>query len=733
MIAEVIADVAHSEIDRVFDYSFTDENVKIGSRVEVPFGYGTKEGFVIDIKQTTDVPAGKLKSIKKVLDDFPVINDECLELAKFVKNNYHVPFAAALRLFIPSELRGGRVKERFVSFIRLSENFTKEEILSSLRKGSTAQEGIINRLSEEKFCKKSILSEDFGSAAINALKQKGFIEEYQEKAGRTPYKELSGFSKDVTLSPEQTNAIKSITETDKTVTLLFGVTGSGKTEVYLRLINETLKHGRTAIMLVPEIALTPQMLGQLRARFEGSVSILHSGLSAGERYDEWLRLRTGEARIAIGARSAIFAPLCNVGLIIIDEEHDSSYEAETSPRYKTVEIAVKRAEIDGAKVVLGSATPSIESYDNALSGKYNLAVMKNRINGKNLPEFIVADMRKEIKRGNAGIFSADLKDGLKECLEKGEQAIIFYNRRGYSRQVICRDCGYVAKCENCDISLNYHKDYNLLKCHYCGSTYKMLTACPECGSINLNYSGAGTQKIVSELQNLFPSARILRMDNDTTRTKDGHFQILKDFSDRKADFLVGTQMVAKGHDFPAVTLVGILDADMSLYFSDYRSGERTFQLITQVAGRSGRADKKGKVVLQTYNPDNAVLMSAIHYDYNGFFERENAVRKATGFPPYALIIRIMIESENDENALDLLKNIFVKVSKIYDKYRDNFLFFNKMKSPVKRIKNKFRYQILMRLAGDDIKSIRDGIYAAVSEEKSLKALCYVEENPSNLY
>ncbi len=732
MIAEVIVDVAHSEIDRVFDYSFTDENVKIGCRVEVPFGYGTKEGFVIDIKQTTDVPAGKLKSVKKVLDDFPVINDECLELAKFVKNNYHVPFAAALRLFIPSELRGGRVKERFVSFIRLSGNFTKEEILSSLRKGSTAQEGIINRLSEENFCKKSILSEEFGAAVITALKQKGFIEEYQEKAGRTPYKELSGFSKNVTLSDEQTAAIKSITETNKIVTLLFGVTGSGKTEVYLRLINETLKKGRTAIMLVPEIALTPQMLGQLRARFEGSVSILHSGLSAGERYDEWLRLKTGEARIAIGARSAIFAPLSNVGLIIVDEEHDSSYEAETSPRYKTVEIAVKRAEIDGAKVVLGSATPSIESYDNALSGKYNLAVMKNRINGKNLPEFIVADMRKEIRRGNAGIFSADLKDGLKECLEKGEQAIIFYNRRGYSRQVICRDCGYVAKCENCDISLNYHKDYNLLKCHYCGATYKMLTACPECGSINLSYSGAGTQKIVSELQNLFPSARILRMDNDTTRTKDGHFRILKDFSDRKADFLVGTQMVAKGHDFPAVTLVGILDADMSLYFSDYRSGERTFQLITQVAGRSGRADKKGKVVLQTYNPDNAVLTSAIHYDYNGFFERENAVRKATGFPPYALIVRIMIESENDENALDSLKNIFVKVSEIYDKYRDNFLFFNKMKSPVKRIKNKFRYQILMRLAGD-VKPVRDEIYAVVNEEKSLKALCYVEENPSNLY
>ena len=732
MFAEVIVDVAHSETDKIFDYRFDVDGVKVGCRVEVPFGYQKKEGFVIGIKDHTDLPDNKVKDIIRLLDDFPAINDECLSLAKYVKSTYHVPFASALRLFIPAELRGGRVKEKTVGMLSLNDAFALEQMISSLRKGSDAQENAIKRLFELKTCRKSTMNEEFGASAIKSLLNKGYFVETTEKVGRVPYRELNAFNKNVKLTFEQENAVNKVLSTEKEVTLLFGVTGSGKTEVYLRLINETLKSGRTAIMLVPEIALTPQMLGQLRARFGDSVSILHSGLSAGERYDEWLKLKTGEAKIAIGARSAVFAPLENVGLIIVDEEHDSSYEAETSPRYKTIEIAIKRAELSGAKVVLGSATPSIESYDKALSGEYELAVMKNRINGKQLPEFVVADMRKEVRRGNASVFSADLRESLGECLKKGEQAIVFYNRRGYSRQVICRDCGYVAKCKNCDISLNYHKDYDILKCHYCGAAYKMPRACPECGSLKLSYNGAGTQKIVSELNELFPEARILRMDNDTTQTKDGHFKILKDFSDHKADFLVGTQMVAKGHDFPSVTLVGILDADMSLYFSDYRSGERTFQLITQVAGRSGRAEKKGKVVLQTYNPDNDVLSAAIDYDYMRFFEREKAIRKSTGFPPYALIVRVMIESENDETALNALKDVYVKTSKIYDENRDNFLFFNKMKSPVKRIKNKFRYQILMRLTGD-YENIRNEIYEAAESVKSQKVLCYVEENPSNLY
>ena len=732
MIAEVIVDIAHGEVDRVFDYKMPDISLELGFRVEVPFGRQKTEGFIIGVKDKSDLPEEKLKEIIRPLDEFPALSCECLRLAEFLKRKYHVPFALALRQFIPAELRGGRVKQKVISFVSLTEGISPLDMVASLRKGSTAQANAIGYLHTEGRALLSEINEKFGNSAIKALKEKGFITVFTEKASRVPYRELDAFSKDVELSSEQSSAIETVEKTGKTVTLLHGVTGSGKTEVYLRLINSTLKNGKTAIMLVPEIALTPQMLGQLRARFGDNVSIIHSGLSAGERYDEWLRLRTGEAKIAIGARSAIFAPLENLGLIIIDEEHDGSYEAETSPRYKTLDVATERAKLSGAKIVIGSATPSIDSYDKALSGEYALAKMNTRINGKNLPEFIVADMRGEVRRGNHSVFSSDLKEELKRCVEEDNQAIIFFNRRGYSQQVICRDCGYVARCENCDVTLNYHRDTGVLKCHYCGSAYKMLSACPECGSVNLSYSGAGTQRIVAELKQLFPNEEILRMDNDTTRNKEGHFKILKEFSDKKARFLVGTQMVAKGHDFPSVTLVGILDADMSLYFSDYRSTERTFQLLTQVAGRSGRANKKGKVVLQTYNPDNVTLQQAIAYDYEGFFQRERAMRKATGFPPYALVLRVMIESEDDGEAIDTLKAVFEKLKNIYNKNQDNFLFFNKMRSPVKKINNKYRYQVLMRLTCE-YENVKDEIYQNSLAEKTAKVLVYVEENPSNLY
>lgn len=730
MIAKVIVDVAHSEVDRVFDYISID-GVNEGDRVLVPFGRQTIEGFVVGFSSASDLPYEKLKAIVKRLDDFSALSEETLKLAEFLRDTYHVPFALALRQFIPSELRGGKVKEKTVLIVTLSD-IPIEEMISSLKKSATAQIGIIETLAKTKRTGYTELSEKFGSSAIRTLEKRGFLTVTEEKSGRTPYTSLENSAKDVKLTPEQARAVYGIENTDKRTSLLFGVTGSGKTEVYLTLISDTLKKGKTAIMLVPEISLTPQMLRQLRARFQGEVSILHSKLSAGEKFDEWLRLKRGEAKIAIGARSAIFAPLDNLGLIVIDEEHDGSYEAENSPRYKTIEVAEERARLSGAKIVLGSATPSVESYDKAIGGEYYLAEMKTRINGKNLPEFIVADMRQEIRRGNESIFSSDLKSEIEDCLKQGNQAIIFFNRRGYSRQVLCRDCGNVIRCENCDVALNYHKDQGVLKCHFCNATYKMPSACPECGSINLSYNGIGTQKVVDEIKRLFPSARLLRMDNDTTSGKEGHFKILKDFSDKKANILVGTQMVAKGHDFPAVTLVGILDADMSLYFSDYRSGERTYQLITQVAGRSGRADKKGKVVLQTYNPDNEVLRFAINYDYVGFFEREKAVRKSTNFPPYSLVLRIMVEADDDKAAMEGLKEVYFRVKEVYDRERDKFTFFNKMKCPVKRIKNKYRYEILMRIPPDD-KRLKDEIYNLALKDKKPGVLTYVEENPSNLY
>ncbi|MBO7344690.1 MAG: primosomal protein N', partial [Clostridia bacterium] len=510
-----------------------------------------------------------------------------------------------------------------------------------------------------------------------------------------------------------------------------GVTGSGKTEVYLNLIDSVISSGKTAIMLVPEIALTPQMLKQLRSRFGDHAAILHSGLSAGERFDEWWRLRNGEARIAIGARSAVFAPVENLGLIIIDEEHDGSYTSESAPRYATIDVAVERARLSGAKVLLGSATPSVESYNKAVNGEYNLIELPDRINKRHLPIIDIVDMKKEIRRGNNTQISSLLKTELDECLENGNQAIIFLNQRGYSRTVICTECGHVQKCTDCDVSLTYHREDDALLCHYCGAKYKMITACTECGSPFIRYGGMGTERVVDELNKLFPKAKILRMDRDTTQKKEGHFDIINKFANREADILVGTQMIAKGHDFPRVTLVGILDADMSLHFSDFRSGERTFQLITQVAGRSGRAEDVGRVVLQTYSPDNAVLRYAVNYDYVGFFNQEISVRKATAFPPFTDVVRVLISCENDERALSATKGIYQELSAVKEENKDKFRFFGCMKAPLKRLQNKFRYQVLMRVLAED-RQLLDKIFLVVDKYKEHGVLISLEINSNNL-
>nr|MDE7454002.1 primosomal protein N' [Clostridia bacterium] len=606
MFAQVIVDVAHSNVDKIFEYSCP-ENLSAGARVKVPFGGRVIDGFVIGVSPVSSYPAEKVKPIASVFDESPALVPECLDLMREISSRYRVPKAAALRLFLPSEMRLGKVREAFKNFVI----FRTADI--KLSASAKKQAEALDYLKEKKEEELPALCEKFGRGAINALVEKGAAEIEKRKIARNPFEGLSGEAQAKTLTPAQTAALNSIENSDKLVHLIHGVTGSGKTEIYLNVIDREIRRGRTAIFLVPEISLTPQMLSQLRSRFGGAAAILHSGLSAGERFDEWWRLRSGEAKIAIGARSAVFAPLENIGAVIIDEEHDSSYISETAPRYSTVDVALMRAKFNSAKLILGSATPSVETFVKAAEGEYNLITLTERINKKPLPEIIIADMRKEVRRGNNSAFSKALRDELDETLKSGNQAIIFLNRRGYSRTVMCRDCGYVAKCENCDVTLTYHSEDNCLKCHYCGAKYRMLSACPECGGLHVLYSGTGTQKVVADLKELFPAARILRMDNDTVSGKDGHYKILNKFAKKEADILVGTQMIAKGHDFPSVTLVGILDADMSLNFSDYRSGERTFQLITQVSGRSGRADDKGKVVLQTCAPENYILRYAVDY------------------------------------------------------------------------------------------------------------------------
>ena len=721
VFAEVIVDIAHSQVDKVFEYSCPD-SLQVGSRVKVPFGGRKIDGFVIGVSRVSSYPADKIKPVAEIFDEPPALIPECFDLMEKISARYRVPKAVALRLFLPSEMRLGKVH---VS-IRRYAKFSKEIGLNSSAKKQAEALRFIMKEGEADYAR---FAEEFGRGAVDALCKKGAIEIEERKIARSPFSGLPENYEKKTLTKAQSDALDNIENSDKRIHLVHGVTGSGKTEIYLNVIAREIERGRTAIFLVPEISLTPQMLSQLRARFGGSAAILHSGLSAGERFDEWWRLRSGEAKIAIGARSAVFAPLENIGAIIIDEEHDSSYSSESAPRYETVEIASFRAEYNGAKLILGSATPSVESFAKARDGEYNLITLTERINGKSLPEIIISDMCKEVRSGNNTAFSRALRQELDETLKSGRQAILFLNRRGYSRHVVCRDCGYVAKCENCDVSLTYHSEENCLKCHYCGARYRMLNACPDCGGTHVLYSGTGTQKVVSDLKTLFPDARILRMDNDTVSGKDGHYKILRQFAEKQADILVGTQMIAKGHDFPAVTLVGILDADMSLHFSDYRSGERTFQLITQVSGRSGRADDKGKVVLQTCSPENHILRYAVNYDYKGFFDNEIALRKATCFPPYSLICRIMITCGDNDKAIAVLKEVYFACEELRKNFPDEFIFLNKMHSPVKKIQGKFRYQVLMRLKS---KSLLEKIYDIAVNNSANDSLVYVEENPANL-
>lgn len=719
MICEVIVDIAHSEVDKIFDY-VCDFPVEAGTRVTVPFGRTTVTGFVMRVKEHSEYPSEKLRKIYRG-DDYPALNTECLALSRKIAERYRCPLALTLRLFLPSEMRTGKVAERYRSYIRIADGAYEPPARAA------AQTALLAYLDEKGEEEAPVLREKFGGA-VSALLKKGVLAEEKRQILRDPYRGVTGGGAH-TLTPAQRAAVERVSSTPKMVTLLHGVTGSGKTEIYLTLIANALAAGKTAIFLVPEISLTPQMLAQLRARFGSSAAILHSGLSAGERFDEWQRLRAGTARIAIGARSAVFAPVENIGVIVIDEEHDGSYSSETSPRYDTFDVAAFRARYNKCKVVLGSATPAAETYRRAVGGEFELVSLPDRINARPMPEVRIVDMRREVRRGNPSPFSAVLREKLGACLDAGNQAILFLNRRGYSQTVICRDCGYVAKCENCDVSLTYHSEENCLKCHYCGTRYKMLPACPSCGGVHLGYVGTGTQKVASELKKLYPAARILRMDMDTTGGKEGHYQILRRFSEREADILVGTQMVAKGHDFPAVTLVGILDADMSLHFPDYRSGERTFQLVTQVAGRSGRAGETGEVVLQTYDPENYILRFAAKYDYTGFYEHEIGMRAAMAFPPFAKIVRVMVCGADERETVAALKDTYGRLQSVYAAHAESFLFFNRMHAPVKRIQNKFRYQVLMRITDE---SVLKEIYDAVSAEKHKNVLVYVEENPSNL-
>lgn len=730
MIAEVIVEITSSNVDKVFDYSipqFAMETFStlVGRRVLVPFGNRKIEGYIINVKDQSNLESSKIKEIIKFLDENPVILPEMLKLMQFMVEEYNLKKVDVLRLFIPSEMRGEKIKPLYVNAYQKVENFDLDSFVC--KKNAKKQQEIVDFLKNNEIIEAEQVK-NFSDSAIKSLVNLGVIKKIPQEKYRTPKSNLNIENSEITLNNYQQKAVDGIK--GQGTYLLHGVTGSGKTEVYMHLIERILKENKTAIMLVPEISLTPQVLQNFTERFGENVAILHSGLSAGERFDEWRRLLSGNAKIAVGARSCIFAPLQNVGIIIIDEEHDGSYISESNPRYNTIEIAKFRSTQNDCPLVLGSATPSLDSYSKVMSGEYKLFELPIRANGKPMPEIQIVDMLNEIRNGNTNMFSRLLLVNLEECVKEKNQAMIFINRRGFSSFMMCRECGYVAKCTDCDVSLVYHKAENKLKCHYCGKRFHVLDVCPQCGSKSIKQGAVGTEQVVLELKKYFPDVPIFRMDNDTTRNKNAHEKILSEFRQTKPSILVGTQMIAKGHDIPNVTLVGIVDADQSLYQSHYKSAERTFALITQVSGRAGRSEKVGRVILQTYNPKHYVYRFAKLYDYKGFFDKEVNLRKTTGFPPYSTIIRLLISADSEEIAYEKTKNIIQKVRGMRETDRTNFVYLDAMKSPVARVKNKFRYQVLMRVI--NWQKIRKQIYELCDNEKDAKISLFVEINPQNL-
>ena len=711
MYAEIILNSEAIEIDRPFTYKVPldmEEKVKVGQIVKVPFGARSKpvEGFILDLKAEEEMKVSfKMKNILSVENEEPIITEDDLKLINFLREEYLCKYIDAIRLLIPvGILKGAKSKSRNV-IVFIDDNLEKIKN----KDGYIETIDFIKR-NTGKYTKTE-LSKDHGLSIykLNKLIEHGLIKSEEEIVFRYNTREYNKYvQKNLTL--EQSMAIKAIEESEENLILLKGVTGSGKTEVYMRIVEKTLKEGKSAIVLVPEIALTPQMIERFKGRFGSNVALFHSKLSDGERFDEWYRVKEGKASLIIGARSAIFLPAKNLGLIIIDEEHENTYKSDQNPKYQTKEVAEYIAKLKGCKVILGSATPTIESYYRAISGEMKLVELNCRVDNRPMPEMTLVDMREELRSGNKSIFSRRLYVSMKEKLEKGEQIILFLNRRGFSTFVSCRSCGYVFQCEDCDISMTYHKN-GFLVCHYCGKTKQQPNLCPKCGSKYVKFFGAGTERVEEEVRRYFKNAKILRMDIDTTRAKDSHEKIYNAFKVGEADILIGTQMVSKGLDFPNVTLVGILAADMSLNIPDYRAAERSFQIIKQVAGRAGRGDKEGEVIVQTYTPEHYSLQYAKKYNYEGFYEKEFTIRAMMGYPPFGRILLINGTGKNENE----LKNQMIYLGKRVKEKAEEFGGLEVLgPTPciIYRIKENYRWQIIIKgeFSSKFSKSIKDILY-----------------------
>ena len=739
--ANVIVDLSADALDRIFSYRVpAGMRVDAGCQVLVPFGRRQLSGFVVSLSDTADLPDEKIKPLIGVTQSYPVILPELMHLADWIHGRYLCNLVDALRLMIPAELRSGRVRELTKRYAHLLLTRAQVSEYAGAHSRAKRQLEVLDTLLQNGDTPTAALD----ASALRVLVKNGAVAIEEVETRRTPLS-LRGESgrDDFELMPGQQRAVNAVCaamDNGGGRFLLSGVTGSGKTEVYIHIIRHALSLGLGAIVLVPEIALTPQMVSWFRERFGDTAAVLHSGLSAGEKFDEWRRVRFGEARVVVGARSAIFAPMENIGAIIVDEEHESAYQSESRPRYDAREVAWWRAQENHAALVLGSATPSIGSFMRTMPGvreenRLELLELRTRVKNRPMPEVEVVDMRCEFERGNHSIFSARLVEATRECLAEGNQAMMFINLRGYSRFVSCRKCGYVVKCTQCDVSMTYHKTENLLKCHYCGNTMVPPKTCPQCGSAYIKYFGAGTQKVVEEAQRYFPQARVLRMDMDSTRGKDAHEKIFRQFSSGEANLLIGTQMIAKGLDFPNVTLVGVIAADMTLNLPDYRSTERTFQLLTQMAGRAGRADKPGTVIVQTYNPEHYGVKLAAAQDFRAFYQKESAYRRSALYPPFTQIARLVYSGKNKDAVRLAAEADEKKMNAFFDEtgMRAQLVQLRSVEAPMGLLRGEYRWQLFMKL-------YFKGDMAAVCREMQALADCApegvhaeLEINPVNLY
>ncbi len=679
MYAQVIVDIVHENVAHTFTYlAPPGMKISVGQRVEVPFGRMVKEGVVVALTEVCDLPPEKVRPIRETLEDYAAILPQMLDLAHHMAEEAHCPLAETLRLMLPAQMRGGRisVKTELAAKLAIPRDALYDAIQAQGRSQkrrqllTLLQDGEGHDLPSLRMLVRDPLP------ALKELEANGFITLSREETLRRPGGTAALPSvPDWPLTAHQQEVMDEVLpqlKRGRGQYLLHGVTGSGKTEVFIHLVRQTLLMGKTAIILVPEIALTPQMVSWFCGRFGDTAAVLHSRLSAGERFDEWRRIRRGDARVVIGARSAIFAPCENLGLVVVDEEHETTYLSDHHPRYDARDVAAYRCRNEGATLLLASATPSILSFAKARRGDYTLLEMPQRVGDRPLPQVTLVDMRQEMENGNRSVFSGLLQRKLKQCIGRGEQAMLLMNRRGYNTFVSCRSCGLVMKCPNCDVSLTYHQDgAQSLHCHYCGYVSATPEKCPECASRYIRYFGAGTQKVEEELRRLFPelgTEGVARMDIDTTSGKDGHARVLEQFRSGRARILVGTQMIAKGLDFPKVTLVGVVAADGTLNLPDYRSRERTFQLLTQVAGRAGRGSIPGEVIVQTYKPEDEVIVLSAKQDYRAFFELEFSRRRTGLYPPFTILARLLVESKSELSARKTAEALFERCQKLLEKH-----------------------------------------------------------------